>query len=117
MNIKYLTIFLISILSLSIIGSVNAANKDILSDRVLLDEKAKYYHSEFGAECLILKLYASKLKHGDYIQLRDFKDEVSMYLFRDTNGYVYFSNTYGTYKCKQDIFDRAYTGYALLINY
>ena len=116
MNIKYLNIFLLFILSLSLIGSVNAANKDTLSDRVLLDEKAKYYHSEFGDDCLILKLDASKLKHGDYIQLKGF-DHIFQYLHRDSEGYIYLSSDYGRCNIKKDDFNRVYTGYALLINY
>jgi hypothetical protein len=113
---KRLNIFLIFLLFLSIIGNVNAANENTDHDRNLLDEKAKYYHDEYGDEGIIVKLDVSKLKHGDYIQLKNFKDEALVYSLKDSNGYVYFSDTYGSYYCKQEDFNKWYTGYALLIH-
>ena len=115
MKLKYLNIFIICILSLSIIGSVNAVNWDKNPDTTLLYEIAQDYQN-LGIECIIVKLDANKLKHGDYIQLRNFKDEALFYSSKDTNGVIYFGDTYGSFFCTEEVFNKIYTGYALLTN-
>lgn len=115
MKIGYLNIFLIFILSLSIIGSVNAIDWDTNPNTNLLYEKAKFFQ-DLGMECIIVKLDASKLKHGDYIQLRNLKDEALYYSAKYSNGNVYFGDTYGSFNCTEKVFNELYTGYALLIN-
>ena len=113
---KYLNILLLFLLFLTLIGSANAANEDINPDRYLLDDLAKYYHDTFGAEYIILKLDANKLKYGDYIQLKGF-DYLFKYLHIDNEGYLYFRSEYGICNINQDNFNRLYTGYTLLLNY
>jgi len=114
MKIKYLNILIISLLVLSIIGDVNAVEWDKNPDTNLLYEKYSHF-KEWDFEGIIVKLPANKLKHGDYIQLRNFKDEALVYSSKN-NEYIYFGDTYGSYYCKEEDFNKWYTGYALLTN-